>query len=191
MASGSARCTVTSRRERRCSRPCFAPSFDELTAKAGKLETSSSPDDALVSWLHEAVAVAPNDRGVVASMMAAIADPNSALDASCLTMRAAGTRLLARAQAEGVARTDIDGADLFALVGAAYCSVAPRATVAFATRRSSRRCYRATVTNRASVDVKEERRPRGARGQATWPHDSATGGSVSREGSITSPPSSG
>ena len=30
-------------------------------------------------------------------------------------MRAAGTRLLTRVQAEGAARTDIDGADLFAL----------------------------------------------------------------------------
>ncbi len=42
------------------------------------------------------------------------ADPSSALHASCVTMRAAGARLLARAQAEGKARTDIDGADLFA-----------------------------------------------------------------------------
>ncbi len=93
-------------------------SFDELTARAGELKTSRAPDDALVSWLREAVAVAHNYRGVVDSMMAAIADADSALHASCVTMRAAGTRLLARAQAEGMARTDIDGADLFALVGA-------------------------------------------------------------------------
>ena len=33
-------------------------------------------------------------------------------------MRASGARLLARAQAEGMAREDIDGADLFALVAA-------------------------------------------------------------------------
>ncbi len=33
-------------------------------------------------------------------------------------MRAAGTELLNRAQAEGVARPDIDGTDLFSLVGA-------------------------------------------------------------------------
>lgn len=93
-------------------------SFDELTARADELETSRSPDSALLSWLREAVAVAHDHRGVVASMMAAIADPDSALHASCVTMRAAGTRLLARAQARGMARTDIDGADLFALVGA-------------------------------------------------------------------------
>ena len=85
-----------------------------------------------MSWLREAVAVAHNYSGAIASMVAAIADPESALHASCVTMRAAGTRLLSRAQAEGMARTDIDGADLFALVGALAWlsdqpSLAPRA----------------------------------------------------------------
>jgi len=127
-------------------------SFDELTARAGELEASSSPDDALVSWLREAVAVAHNYRGVAASMMAAIADPESALHASCVTMRAAGTRLLALTQAEGMARTDIDGTDLFALVGALAWlgdqpSFAPRADHLFAFTAS------AILTNRASSDV--------------------------------------
>lgn len=93
-------------------------SFDELTARAGKLEISSLPEDALVSWLRDVVAVAHSHRGVTALMMAAIEDLDSALHASCVTMRGAGARLLARAQAEGMARTDVDGADLFALVGA-------------------------------------------------------------------------
>lgn len=92
--------------------------FDALTARARALEMSGAPDEALVSWLREAVAVAHNYSGAIASMVAAIADPESALHASCVTMRAAGTRLLARAQAEGTARTDIDGVDLFALLGA-------------------------------------------------------------------------
>ena len=91
--------------------------FDKLTARAGGLETSNSPGDALVSWLRETVTVSHSHRGVIASMTAAIADPDSALHASCVTMRASGARLLARAQAEGVARQDIDGADLFALIG--------------------------------------------------------------------------
>jgi AcrR family transcriptional regulator len=91
--------------------------FDELTAKAGELETSSPPDDALVSWLRDFVAVAHNYRGVVASMVAAIEDPQSALHTSCVTMRASGSRLLARAQTQGTARTDIDGTDLYALAG--------------------------------------------------------------------------
>ncbi|MEN3262790.1 helix-turn-helix domain-containing protein [Sodalis endosymbiont of Spalangia cameroni] len=93
-------------------------SFDALTARAEILETSSSADDALVLWLRETVAVAHSHRGVIASMVASIEDPDSALHASCVTMRAKGARLLARAQAQGVARGDIDGADLFALVGA-------------------------------------------------------------------------
>jgi len=108
---------------------------------------------ALVSWLRDVVAVAHSHRGVVASMMAAIADTDSALYASCVTMRAAGAQLLARAQAEGVARTDVDGADLFALVGALAWlhdqpSLAPRANHLFRIIAS------AILTNRASSDVK-------------------------------------
>ncbi|WP_067473954.1 TetR/AcrR family transcriptional regulator [Actinomadura hibisca] len=91
--------------------------FDELADRAVALETSDSPTDALLSWLREFVACAHNYRGVTEAMMTAIEDAESALHASCVTMRAAGTRLLTRAQAEGVARTDIDGTDLFALGG--------------------------------------------------------------------------
>ena len=92
--------------------------FDRLTVRAGELDSSDSPGAALVAWLREIVAIAHDHRGVIASMTAAIDDPDSALHASCVTMKASGTRLLARAQAEGEARADIDGADLFALVGA-------------------------------------------------------------------------
>ena len=65
-------------------------------------------------------------------MVTAIEDTQSALHASCVAMRAAGTRLLAGAQAEGAARTDIDGTDLFALAGSLAWlgdqpSLAPRA----------------------------------------------------------------
>jgi AcrR family transcriptional regulator len=93
-------------------------SFDELTARAAEVETSSSPQDALTLWLRDFVACATNYRGVVTSMMRAIEDPQSALHTSCVTMRAAGTRLLTRAQAADAARTDLDGADLFALASA-------------------------------------------------------------------------
>jgi AcrR family transcriptional regulator len=106
--------------------------FDEMTARADELEASSSPADALVSWLHEFVAHGHKYRGVVAWMMTAIEDPQSALHASCVTTRSAGTRLLIRAQAEGTARTDIDGTDIFALAGslawlADQPALAPRA----------------------------------------------------------------
>ena len=93
-------------------------SFDALTARAVDLESADAADEALVTWLREIVAVAHSHRGVIASMVAAIAEPDSALHASCVTMRASGARLLARAQAAGQARQDIDGEDLFGLVSA-------------------------------------------------------------------------
>lgn len=93
-------------------------SFDKLTARAAELETSNTPEDALVSWLRDCVAVAREYRGATELMAAALEDNESALHASCVTMRAAGTRLLDRAQAAGTARTDLDGTDLFALVAA-------------------------------------------------------------------------
>lgn len=107
-------------------------SFDELTAKAAEFETSGSPEDALVRWLRDCVAWTTEYRGVTVLMAAAIDDTESALHASCVTLRAAGARLLTRAQAAGMARSDIDGSDLFALIAALAWigdqpSLAPRA----------------------------------------------------------------
>ncbi len=129
-------------------------SFDALTARAGELETSGSADDALVLWLRETIAVTHSHRGVITSMMAAIADPDSALHASCVTLRASGARLLVRAQAEGLARVDIDGADLFALIGALAWlndqpSHAPRADHLFGVIAS------AILVNRSRADDSE------------------------------------
>jgi len=107
-------------------------SFDALTAGASALEDSDAPGDALVSWLRDVVTCANEYRGAIAAMVAAIDDPSSALHASCVAMKAAGTRLLTRAQAQGLARRDLDGADVFALVSALTWlgdqpSLAPRA----------------------------------------------------------------
>ncbi|MFD0308685.1 TetR/AcrR family transcriptional regulator [Streptomyces sp. NPDC127119] len=93
-------------------------SFEELTAKADALETSDAPEDALVSWLRDCVGWTTEYRGVTVLMAAAIEDTGSALHASCVTLRAAGARLLTRAQAVGAARGDLDGTDLFALIAA-------------------------------------------------------------------------
>ncbi|MFI7504063.1 TetR/AcrR family transcriptional regulator [Streptomyces sp. NPDC049687] len=134
-------------------------SFDELTARAGDLETANSPDDALVSWLRDFVAVAHNYRGVVALMVAAIEDPQSALHTSCVTMRAAGTRLLGRAQDDGTARTDIDGTDLYALAGSLAWlndqpALAPRADHLFDV------VVGAIMTSPGSDNAKKENRSR-------------------------------
>ncbi|MGW0730568.1 SbtR family transcriptional regulator, partial [Streptomyces mirabilis] len=68
-------------------------------------------------------------------------------------------RLLARAQAAGAARTDIDGTDLFALVAALAWlsdqpSLAPRADHLFEVVAS------AIQTSAGSGDTEGERRPR-------------------------------
>jgi len=93
-------------------------SLEELTQKAGALETSPSADDALVAWLREAVAFVRMYSGVVTLMAAALSDPDSALHGSCENLRNAGTRLLARAQAQGTADGNMTGSDMFALIGA-------------------------------------------------------------------------
>ncbi|MFD9697531.1 TetR/AcrR family transcriptional regulator [Lentzea sp. NPDC059081] len=91
-------------------------SFDELTGRAAEVEGAHGPDEALVLWLRDFIAVCTNYRGVVTAMVKAIEDPESALHGSCAAMRGSGARLLTRAQEAGSARTDLDGADLFALV---------------------------------------------------------------------------
>jgi hypothetical protein len=72
----------------------------------------------LVLWRRETIAFTYSHRRVLALMMGAIEDPDSALHTSCVTLRAAGSALLTRAQSEGKARQDVDGTDLFALVAA-------------------------------------------------------------------------
>lgn len=92
--------------------------LDALTQKAGEFETTNPPDEALVSWFREGVAFVHSYSGVVALMASAHEDPDSALYASCAAVHEAGGRLLLRAQAEGTARADMDGDDLFALMSA-------------------------------------------------------------------------
>jgi AcrR family transcriptional regulator len=133
--------------------------FDELTAKAEGFNRLKSADEALVAWLHEAVAVARKYRGVTSAMMAAIEDSNSALHSSCVTMRAAGTRLLLRAQAEGMASAEVNGVDLFALVAALAWlgdqpSLAPRAEHLFGIITAG------VLTRRAGTDVRGKEHPR-------------------------------
>lgn len=91
---------------------------DALTQQATQFETSSPSDEALVPWIREAVAFTRTYSGICDMMANAHADPNSALHASSTALHDAGARLLLRAQAEGTARADMDGEDLFALMSA-------------------------------------------------------------------------
>jgi AcrR family transcriptional regulator len=132
---------------------------DALTQQAAELETSSPPDEALVSWFRQAVAFTRIYSGVCALMASAHADPDSALHASSTALSAAGARLLLRAQAKGTARADMNADDLFALMSALgwlfdQPSFAPRADHLFHLITS------AILTNPSSNDVKKARKRR-------------------------------
>lgn len=106
--------------------------LDALTRRATELELTTSADEALLSWFRELVEFTQSSRGVVAMMAGAHTNPHSALYASCAAVHAAGAQLLLRAQAEGTARPDMNGDDLFALITALGWAVdqpsfAPRA----------------------------------------------------------------
>ncbi|MGB9989740.1 TetR/AcrR family transcriptional regulator [Massilia sp. SM-13] len=93
-------------------------SFGALAKRADELQASSDSADALITWLQEIIAFTHEHRGVIAPMVSAIEDHESALHASCVTLRSAGAALLARAQADGKARADLDGSELFDLIAA-------------------------------------------------------------------------
>ncbi len=128
--------------------------LDSLTKKAEELETSDSPDQALLSWFREVVAFAQSYRGVISMMAAAHTNTESALYASCAAVHSAGARLLVRAQTGGNARADMNGDDLFALISALGWAVnqpsfAPRADNLFHIIAS------AILTNRTSEDAEK------------------------------------
>ena len=128
--------------------------LDALTRKAGELETSKPPDEALVSWFREVVAFVQSYRGVVDLVASAHDDPDSALYASCTMVHSVGAQLLQRAQAEGTARSDMNGDDLFALMSAlgwaaGQPAFAPRADHLFHIIAS------AILTNPSSDDAKK------------------------------------
>lgn len=132
---------------------------DALTQQAVELETSSAPDEALVFWFREAVAFTHTYSGVCDLMASAHADPASALHASSAALHSAGARLLLRAQAEGTARADMDGEDLFAIMSAlgwlaGQPSFAPRADHLFHLFAS------AILTKRSSSDAQKPRADR-------------------------------
>jgi AcrR family transcriptional regulator len=92
--------------------------FDRLAERAATLRDARPPHEALTEWLREFAAGVAVYRGLAASLVATLEDDTTSLYASCARMRAAGADLLKRAQETGRIRADVDGTDLFALLGA-------------------------------------------------------------------------
>ena len=92
--------------------------FDTLRTTAEHSLAAASPVDALVTWLRDFATVTTTYQGLPATVMAAKGDEGSRLHASCEAMQAAGARLLARAQEDGIVRPEVTAAELFALAAA-------------------------------------------------------------------------
>jgi AcrR family transcriptional regulator len=93
-------------------------SFEALRAQAHELLTSSSPGEALTTWLQVLAVHAATYRGLAEALMSTIHDERSALHASCQTIHTAGAELLARAQKSGDVRPDLNASELFTLANA-------------------------------------------------------------------------
>ncbi len=90
--------------------------FAALTARAESLLLAADPAAALLEWLAESVAFTHQHRGIIAPLMSAIDDPESALHSACVALRAsryvaaypraAGRAGTARSQRRGAVRSD-------------------------------------------------------------------------------------
>ena len=101
--------------------------FDALRVRAEHLlDSARPPQDALLVWLSELAGGARTYLGLPQSIMAALADENSKLHASCAAMRASCARLLDRAQEAGRVRADVTVDEVIALaVGLAWAAQQP------------------------------------------------------------------
>ena len=94
------------------------PNRDSLLEALLRSRFAALTAAALLEWLAESVAFTHQHRGIIAPLMSAIGDPESALHSACVALRAAGTSLLTRAQQAGLARPDLSGEELFDLIAA-------------------------------------------------------------------------
>jgi AcrR family transcriptional regulator len=90
--------------------------IEELCVFADRLLASPAPGDALATWLRAVVAHATASRGLAAELLRTTSDVGSHPSPKCEEMRVMGARLLARAQAAGEIRSDVEPNDLFTLV---------------------------------------------------------------------------
>ncbi|MDN3358628.1 TetR/AcrR family transcriptional regulator [Actinomadura sp. DC4] len=102
--------------------------FETLRERADLLHDSSAhtPHGALLTWLNELAAGAHTYEGLPHSIMTALADESSGLHASCAAMRAAGERLLERAQEAGQVRADVTVYEVIAIaIGLVWAAQQP------------------------------------------------------------------
>jgi AcrR family transcriptional regulator len=93
----------------------LADRYDALRANAERLLGDPDPRAALAEWLRSFIAHVTAYRGLPATVMDILRNPETDLSASCQGMRDAAAKLLARAQDAAVIRPDLTITELLCL----------------------------------------------------------------------------
>lgn len=101
----------------------YRDDVDALEASALRLEAEVEPWPALERWLHDFVGYAATKRVLFHELVDALGRDSELLTHSRQVITTSSQTLLARAQADGSARPDVDAADLLRLVGG--CTMMP------------------------------------------------------------------
>lgn len=96
----------------------FQEALAALLERSRELAGAERPCTALVEWLRALIAHAGEYRGLARALMSASHDETSALTGCSVPLRAAGERLLSRAQADGSVCPDVTIGDLMQLTNA-------------------------------------------------------------------------
>lgn len=95
----------------------YREDVDELAEVAKQVVADLPPWDALTTWSEQWVDVASSKRVIFAEVTEAVGKNSEVVSYCRDVMRSAAELVLSNAQRAGVARTDIDAADLLRLVG--------------------------------------------------------------------------
>ncbi|MFJ2113250.1 MULTISPECIES: TetR/AcrR family transcriptional regulator [unclassified Streptomyces] len=96
----------------------FQEALTSLLERSRELADSNEPCTALLEWLRAIITHAGEYRGLSRALMSASHDASSALSECSVPMRAAGERLLVRAQRSGHVRPEVSIDDLLQLTNA-------------------------------------------------------------------------
>jgi len=96
----------------------FVEGIEALQQQADELLDSAAPGDALAQWLRAHMVQGAACLGLGAEAMLAMLDRPDSEPSVCASMRSSGAALLARAQAAGDVRADVDIDDLMRMVQA-------------------------------------------------------------------------
>jgi AcrR family transcriptional regulator len=96
----------------------YRDQVESLSARAGELLATESPQDALAEWLRAMVKFSSTKRSMITALLATLGTDSELLSACATVIRTAAQALLARGQQAGVVRPDADAGDLIRLVHA-------------------------------------------------------------------------